>query len=104
MAVPGRTNEDDFEEDNALFEEEGFLDDEEDFDHSNTPPHLTALVSASQLGDVAALRHALGIFLYSLSSLLLYSHLLICFWSNPIRYWFLLLIMIFFYFWFTLLL
>lgn len=59
MAVPGRRNgivdEDDYEEDNALFEEDGVIE----FD-SDTPPHLRALATAAQLGDVDALRTALG--------------------------------------------
>lgn len=59
MAVPGRRNgvvdEDDYEEDNALFEEDGVIE----FD-SDTPPHLRPLATASQLGDVDGLRTALG--------------------------------------------
>ncbi|KAL4031823.1 hypothetical protein IC575_010114 [Cucumis melo] len=58
MAVPGRRNgvvdEDDYEEDNALFEEDGVIE----FD-SDTPPHLRPLATASQLGDVDGLRTAL---------------------------------------------
>ncbi|KAF4370957.1 hypothetical protein F8388_002850 [Cannabis sativa] len=57
MAVPGRRNgleeEDDFEDDNALFDEDlGELD-------LDTPPHLRALASAAQLGNVDAFRLAL---------------------------------------------
>ncbi|GAV89018.1 Ank domain-containing protein/Ank_2 domain-containing protein [Cephalotus follicularis] len=57
MAVPGRRNglmeEDEHEEDNALFEEDGIdLEDE-------TPPHLRDLATAAMLGDVNALRIAL---------------------------------------------
>lgn len=59
MAVPGRRNgmvdDDDYEEDNALFEEDGVIE----FD-SDTPPHLRALATAAQLGDVNGLRTALG--------------------------------------------
>lgn len=59
MAVPGRRNgvvdEDDYEEDNALFEENGVIE----FD-SDTPPHLRALATAAQLGDVNGLRNAIG--------------------------------------------
>lgn len=59
MAVPGRRNgmvdEDDYEEDNALFEEDGVME----FD-SDTPPHLRPLATAAQLGDVNGLRSALG--------------------------------------------
>ncbi|KAK7267796.1 hypothetical protein RIF29_20475 [Crotalaria pallida] len=54
MAVPGRPNDED-EEDNALFEEEGIVD----FVDSDTPPHLRDLSAASQLGDAQALRLAL---------------------------------------------
>ncbi|XP_022983109.1 tankyrase-2 [Cucurbita maxima] len=58
MAVPGRRNgvvdEDDYEEDNALFEENGVIE----FD-SDTPPHLRALATAAQLGDVNGLRTAI---------------------------------------------
>ncbi|PQP99150.1 tankyrase-1 [Prunus yedoensis var. nudiflora] len=57
MAVPGRRNgmeEDDNEDENALFEEEGL----EDLD-SHTPPHLRAIADASQQGDLDALRLAL---------------------------------------------
>ncbi|KAJ1392208.1 Ankyrin repeat [Sesbania bispinosa] len=60
MAVPGRRNgmneEDDEEEANALFEEEGLIEFEEEID---TPPHLRALSRAAQRGDVHALRLAL---------------------------------------------
>lgn len=74
MAVPGRRNgpeEDDdhednggiFEEgDNALFEEDGV---NVDLD-SDTPPHLRDLAAAAQLGDIDALRLALGTILLSL--------------------------------------
>ncbi|KAK7277443.1 hypothetical protein RJT34_22456 [Clitoria ternatea] len=59
MAVPGRRNgmNDDEEDpdDNALFEEEGLL--ENDFD--DTPPHLRDLSTAAQLGDPNALHLAL---------------------------------------------
>ncbi|EXB75904.1 hypothetical protein L484_022581 [Morus notabilis] len=59
MAVPGRRNGlmddgDDNEDDNALFGEDNLVDLD-----SDTPPHLRALASASQLGDVHALRLAL---------------------------------------------
>lgn len=47
--------EDDNEDENALFEEEGL----EDLD-SHTPPHLRAIADASQQGDLDALRLALG--------------------------------------------
>ena len=58
MAVPGRVmDEEDTEEENALFEEEGLVELD-----SDTPPHLRGLASASQLGDVDALRLALGTF------------------------------------------
>ena len=59
MAVPGRRNgmieDDDDIEENGLFEEDGLveLDDE-------TPPHLRDLAAATQLGDLEALRLALG--------------------------------------------
>lgn len=61
MAVPGRgrrnglMEEDENEDDNALFEADGVLELE-----SLTPPHLQALAAASELGDVHALRIALG--------------------------------------------
>ncbi|XP_044487670.1 poly [ADP-ribose] polymerase tankyrase-1-like [Mangifera indica] len=57
MAVPrnGMMEEDDNEEDNALFEEDGVNLDLE----SDTPPHLRELAAAAQLGDVQALRLAL---------------------------------------------
>ncbi|KAL6987322.1 hypothetical protein U1Q18_013070 [Sarracenia purpurea var. burkii] len=57
MAVPGRRNgllEED-EEDDALFEEDGPILELD----SDTPPHLRDLAAAAELGDVAALRHAL---------------------------------------------
>ncbi|XP_015868995.1 uncharacterized protein LOC107406602 isoform X2 [Ziziphus jujuba] len=60
MAVPGRgrrngvMEEDENEDENALFEEDGVMELE-----SFTPPHLQALASASELGDVHALRLAL---------------------------------------------
>ena len=48
--------EDDNEDDNALFDEGlGELD-------LDTPPHLRALAAAAQLGNVDALRLALGTF------------------------------------------
>lgn len=58
MAVPGRLNgmiEEEDNEDNALFEEEGLIELD-----SDTPPHLRDLAAASQIGDVDALRLALG--------------------------------------------
>ncbi|WVY96718.1 hypothetical protein V8G54_028869 [Vigna mungo] len=59
MAVPGRRNgmNDDEEDldDNALFEEEGFVE-----DYTDTPPHLRDLSAAAQVGDINALRLALG--------------------------------------------
>ncbi|KAH9671146.1 ANK REP REGION domain-containing protein [Citrus sinensis] len=57
MAVPrnGMMEEDDSEEDNALFEEDGVNMDLE----SETPPHLRDLAAAAQLGDVHSLRLAL---------------------------------------------
>ncbi|KAL5546063.1 hypothetical protein UlMin_005750 [Ulmus minor] len=58
MAVPGRRNglldDDDNEDENALFEEPGVVELDPD-----TPPHLRDLAAASQLGDVEALRNAL---------------------------------------------
>lgn len=67
MAVPGRRNgiNDDEEEldDNALFEEQGVVEDDTD-----TPPHLRDLSAAAQIGDAHALRLALGLSL-SLSSI-----------------------------------
>lgn len=59
MAVPrnGMMEEDDSEEDNALFEEDGVNIDLE----SETPPHLRDLAAAAQLGDVHSLRLALGL-------------------------------------------
>ncbi|KAG4976997.1 hypothetical protein JHK86_036471 [Glycine max] len=58
MAVPGRRNgiNDDEEEldDNALFEEQGVVEDDTD-----TPPHLRDLSAAAQIGDAHALRLAL---------------------------------------------
>ncbi|OMO73702.1 hypothetical protein COLO4_26911 [Corchorus olitorius] len=59
MAVPGRRNgleEDEHDDDNALFEENGLEMDLED----DTPPHLRDLAAAAQLGDLDALRVALG--------------------------------------------
>ncbi|KAK7345487.1 hypothetical protein VNO77_16091 [Canavalia gladiata] len=59
MAVPGRRNgmNDDEEDldDNALFEEEGL----EFQDDTDTPPHLRDLSAAAQVGDLHALRLAL---------------------------------------------
>lgn len=57
MAVPGRglMEADDNDDENALFEEE----DLEDLD-SHAPPHLRAIADATQLGDLDALRLALG--------------------------------------------
>lgn len=63
MAVPGRRNgqyddEDDDEQQNyALFEENGFVEVDAD-----TPPHLRELSASVELGDVDALRIALGLF------------------------------------------
>ncbi|KAF3441793.1 hypothetical protein FNV43_RR15708 [Rhamnella rubrinervis] len=60
MAVPGRgrrnglMEDDENEDDNALFEEEGLVELD-----SDTPPHLRALAAASEVGDVHALRLAL---------------------------------------------
>lgn len=42
-------------DDNALFEEEGFVE-----DYTDTPPHLRDLSAAAQVGDITALRLALG--------------------------------------------
>lgn len=60
MAVPGRRNglldEEDNGEDNALFEEDGVEIDLE----SDIPQHLRQLAAAAQIGDVEALRLALG--------------------------------------------
>lgn len=68
MAVPGRRNgmidEDDDVEDNGLFEEDGLVELDDD-----TPPHLRDLAAATQLGDLDALRLALGILLLSHSFL-----------------------------------
>ncbi|XP_071722895.1 uncharacterized protein [Rutidosis leptorrhynchoides] len=59
MAVPGRRLEDDdHEDDGALFE----VGDDvivELLDNDTTPPHLRNLASAAQLGDITALRAAL---------------------------------------------
>jgi hypothetical protein len=69
MAVPGRRNgmiDEDENEDNALFEEEGLIE----FD-SDTPPHLRDLAAASELGNLDALRQALGLTLSPLLLLLL---------------------------------
>ncbi|OAY42746.1 poly [ADP-ribose] polymerase tankyrase-1 [Manihot esculenta] len=56
MAVhrDGLIDEEDNEEENALFEEDGF-----DVLDSDTPPHLRELALAAQVGDVDALRRAL---------------------------------------------
>ncbi|KAM7468227.1 hypothetical protein LguiB_015789 [Lonicera macranthoides] len=58
MTVPGRRNGmiDEDEDENALFQEEGVLIEPD----SDTPPHLRDLASAAELGDLTALRHALG--------------------------------------------
>lgn len=59
MAVPGRRNgllEDDEDDENPLFEENGLDVDLE----PDTPPHIRNLGAAAQLGDVNALRLALG--------------------------------------------
>ena len=77
MAVPGRRNgmiEDDEDiEENGLFEEEGLveLDDE-------TPPHLRDLAAATQLGDLEALRLALGPLITPLSLSLSLSYCFYC--------------------------
>ncbi|EOY07972.1 Ankyrin repeat family protein isoform 1 [Theobroma cacao] len=59
MAVPGRRNglmeEDEHDDENALFEENGLEMDLE----ADTPPHLRDLAAAAQLGDLDALRLAL---------------------------------------------
>ncbi|KAJ7976888.1 ankyrin repeat domain-containing protein 1 [Quillaja saponaria] len=56
MAVPGRRNGlPNDEDDIALFEEAGMMENEE----SSTPPHLRDLAAAAQLGDVDALRRAI---------------------------------------------
>ncbi|XVE96580.1 hypothetical protein REPUB_Repub02eG0235100 [Reevesia pubescens] len=59
MAVPGRRNglieEDEHDDENALFEENGLEMDLE----ADTPPHLRDLAAAVQLGDLTALRLAL---------------------------------------------
>jgi hypothetical protein len=62
MAVPGRRNgmiDDDENEDNALFEEEGLIELD-----SDTPPHLRELAAATELGNLDALRLALGLTLF----------------------------------------
>lgn len=58
MAVhrDGLIDEEDNEEENALFEEDGF-----DVLDSDTPPHLRELALAAQVGDVDALRRVLGL-------------------------------------------
>ena len=80
MAVPGRRNgmNDDEEDldDNALFEEEGLVE-----DYTDTPPHLRDLSAAAQVGDVHALRLALGYLSVTLSPLIflfLYNSVIIC--------------------------
>ncbi|KAL2323190.1 hypothetical protein Fmac_027569 [Flemingia macrophylla] len=59
MAVPGRRNgmndDDDEFDDNALFEEQALIEE----DDTDTPPHLRDLSSAAQIGDPHALRLAL---------------------------------------------
>ncbi|GLT25743.1 hypothetical protein SLA2020_008530 [Shorea laevis] len=59
MAVPGRPNglmeDEDHEDENALFEDEGLNVDYE----SDTPPHLRELAAATQIGDADALRVAI---------------------------------------------
>jgi hypothetical protein len=47
--------EEENEEDNALFEGDGLVDQDSDI-----PPHLRDLARAAQTGDVDALRYALG--------------------------------------------
>ena len=49
MAVPGRRNDDDdnFEEDNALFEEEGL----EMLEEPDISPHLRYVTSVAELSD-----------------------------------------------------
>jgi hypothetical protein len=47
--------EEENEEDNALFEGDGLVDQDSDI-----PPHLLDLARAAQLGDLDALRNALG--------------------------------------------
>lgn len=64
MAVPGRCNgqyedeEDDESQNYALFEENGLVE----VVDADAPPHLRELSAAVQLGDVDALRIALGLF------------------------------------------
>ncbi|XP_022767263.1 BRCA1-associated RING domain protein 1-like [Durio zibethinus] len=59
MAVPGRRNglleEDEHDDDNALFQENDLAMDLE----ADTPPHLRDLAAAAQFGDLNALRLAL---------------------------------------------
>lgn len=59
MAVPGRRNGmiDEDEEEVALFDEEGVFPEAD----SDIPPHLRDLAAAAELGDVDALRRAIGI-------------------------------------------
>ncbi|THG09918.1 hypothetical protein TEA_023575 [Camellia sinensis var. sinensis] len=59
MAVPRRNGlREEDEEDEALFEEDDGL---VLLPESDTPPHLRDLAAAAELGDLAALRRALGI-------------------------------------------
>lgn len=64
MAVPGRRNglmdQDDMDDDNALFDEHGFI---EDFDDQpDPPPHIRAITTAVHGGDQQALCVALDSF------------------------------------------
>lgn len=82
MAVPrnGIMEEDDNEDENGLFEEDGVNDDLE----ADTPPHLRELAAAAQLGDVEALRVALGLlihfilFFFSLFDLFCFTFYVLC--------------------------
>lgn len=60
--------EEDEEEQDALFQEEEVDDDEGLELDSDTPPHLRDLASAAEIGDLDALRQALGAIIYTLSS------------------------------------
>lgn len=77
--------DEDEEEQDALFQEEE--EEEEDVDElleteSDTPPHLRDLASASELGDVDALRRALGAFTYSLVQFLCITSFCAFFWGQ----------------------
>lgn len=76
--------DEDEEEQDALFQEEEEDDDVDELleTESDTPPHLRDLASASELGDVDALRRALGAFTSSLIQFICIASFCAFFWGQ----------------------